>query len=415
MKANHTLALVLGAACLFSVWWSWSLSHSVPRADDLEYMQWAEASSGILAPLRDLPPFPGWRCANLYSWWLATRIDGFQGAAAALFESSLWLMALVTWAGWARRRSGLWAAMFVSVVMLATPWFRDLPTWRSWMTTTGEVAFLGAALWAMESRRNTIAAVLAVAAVGFKEPAVFLLAPAAVLIYRAPLVAICALVAATPGLAKMVWYAATAGQAASSPLSQLAPYAVLVGEGASAPIIALAAIHPTLAVFGILSPAAPLLAGTAAAAVGVGFAVKTRSAWIWVIAPVLVLPLLYPTQNPVYLLEPFLVSVVLVSGVISTSPSRWVILAAVLVGAREGVPASLENMRWQHSQWALARHIQAELADAAPGLLHLAEDAPDGCRYVAFWLEERGWQEASGPLPRELGHGLTVDHGPEAP
>lgn len=65
--------LVLAA---FALGWAWIMAQSVPRSDDLAYLEWAAKSPSVGSVWTSPPPFPGSRPLNALAWWLGWRWSG---------------------------------------------------------------------------------------------------------------------------------------------------------------------------------------------------------------------------------------------------------------------------------------------------------------------------------------------------
>ncbi len=267
----------LGLLSLAGLAWAWLLADNVRRGDDLVYMEWAQTlPAEPLAALMTLPPFPGFRPLTALAWGLSGTRGGWSAGAVQAVVSGLWLLALGTWTGWAGARGGRVAAAWMMALMLATPWFRDLPTWRSWVTTVGALALSGAALWALDQRRVRVALLCGLAAIGFKESAVPVLAVAAVVVYGRAWLGAAWLVGALPSF----WAFAHSGHVAEWAVADMGAramaYARLVGGSVWLPALSGAVWSPPLAVGGALGVAAPGLVGALALLSGVAFAVRRR-------------------------------------------------------------------------------------------------------------------------------------------
>lgn len=379
--------LALGlAAC---VAWALLLSANVPRSDDLVYVDWARSRSSPLAFVTAPPPYPGVRPLNALIWQGGVALGGAWAGPVALAEALLWLGAVGAWVGWAGARGGRAAAAWTLAFLVACAWFRDLPTWRSWMTSTGALALLGAGLWALEVRRPWTAVALGVLAAGFKENAVLVLAGAAWLVHGRRLHAALLAAAVLPGA-----LAFGRGAEVFAPtrwLDHALAYGELVAGSLWVPVLAVGAAVEVLRRRPALSAWAP---------------------WALVMLGSAALPLLYGPRNPVYLLEGTLIGAVLAASALARGTLPAAIGVAALALALPTLGPSFENAGWQRGQWSLARRVLAERAEGPPGTLHLADDAHDGGRFVAFWLErERGWVACDAPREVGLGHGLTATPG----
>jgi hypothetical protein len=399
----------MGAAAL---WWAWTLAHSVPRGDDLSYIDWARREPSVSAIFLSPPPFPGVRPLNAISWWLATHTADVRASAAAAIEAGLWLLAVVTWTGWTRTRAGWVSAAWMAAFLLANPWFRDLPTWRSWMTTTGACAFAGGCLWAFEARRPWTALVLGILGIAFKESAGLLVIAAAWFVYRDRLRALGLGLMLLPGLVKFAGGEGGAGAASWLPadfLGHVGFYVSAIGGSAWLPAGALGAVAAPLAAIGPFGHAAPMALGVLTIVAGIVLAVWSESPWAPVLAATGALPLVYRTENPFYLVEGSILAAGLVAARIGERTLPGWVGVLMVAPAAWSWDASLENAEWQRDQWELANTIIAAREHSSPGVVHVADDAPDGGRFAAFWLQrERGWTVSDDVQPVELCHGVTA-------
>ena len=153
-----------------------SQCHQGLRGDDWAYLQWAREHPAWDAFLTTPPPYPFFRPLNALLWELQGH---WLGASSWGLETALILMWLAVcallWSN-VRARADPVAALVAVMLAVATPELRDLPNWRSWLTTTGELFGLLAALTLAAGSRPSmvrgvgILALLAVGA-GFKEAA----------------------------------------------------------------------------------------------------------------------------------------------------------------------------------------------------------------------------------------------------
>ena len=402
-------AIALLAMGVFAVAWAWLLSLSTPRGDDLEYIRWVrELPAGAEALVLSHAPFPGHRPLVGLSWYLGVRWSDAWAAAVALTAAAAWLGGLFSWAAWVRARAGWVAATWMTALMLACPWFRDLPTWRSWITSLGGLAFIGATLWALERKRPLAAVVLGLVAVGFKETAAPVLVVAAVLVYRRPGVGLAVALAAAPGFIAFLRGNTGGAFLAGDLIAQTGFYAGLLGQSAWVPALAGAAWAPSLAAVGPVGVVLPVTVGALAVGAGMVIGLRHRSPWLWVVAASAALPILYSTRAPQYMLEGLLV----VAGLAACALGRgmwpaWVGWFALAPAAWTWA-ASLENAQWQRGQWQTGQEILEELSDAPPGVLHVGEDVHDLGRFVAFALAvDQGWTTVDTPQEIEVCHGLT--------
>ena len=397
--------IVVGIAA--SVVWALELAQSVPRGDDLTYIDWARGHGSPFAAFASPPDFPGVRFLNSMCWQLGVALSGSKATLTAGTEAGLWLAALVTWTGWAQARGGRVAAAWMLAFMLCCPWFRDLPTWRSWMTSTGSCAFLGAGLLALETKHPWWALLAGLLAVGFKENAGLVLAAAAALVYGHRLHGATLLGLLVPGLlafgrgASVFWPA--------DPLAHTLFYVHAVGSSHWLPAIAFGALQPWMALLGVVARWFPTVIGVAAILGATWVGGRARSWWAPVVAVSVVLPLCYSTENPVYLLEGALVVMALAATALARADVPVWVGALALVTSLPTLRASRENLVWQRDQWEIAQRILRERSAVEGGTFHLAADAHDACRFVAFWLErERGWTAVDTVGSVELCHGLST-------
>lgn len=348
-----------------------------PRGDDLTCLRWAaERAWDPWTPMFRPPPFPGWRPATAFVWWLSVSIEGVGGWLPQLALVGLWSLALFGGWGWARARWGGTAGLWTVAFLLATDRFRELLIWRSWLTSTGSVAFLLLTLWALERKRGALALVLGAVAVCFKETASPALIVAAVFVYRRPLIALGILAASAPGLWKAV---VDAG---------------LFGLGA-AEISAMADRTENYAIWFLRTGWLPIM--------GAGLLISCGSAgeksdrrWLAVAGAALVAPAIYRLANPTYLLE----ATVIIAGWMAAAVHRGgrARLAAVaLAVSLHTLPGTLLDGRWQTRQWFAAHDAYAELVAAAPAGWTLGEGATDNARWFSLRLRfDRGLPEAVG-------------------
>ena len=397
--------LLVGIAT--SVWWAFELAPSVPRGDDLIYIDWARGHTSPFAAFVSPPDFPGARFLNSMCWQLGVALSGSTATVTAGMEAGLWLAALLAWTGWAQARGGRIAAAWMLAFMLCCSWFRDLPTWRSWMTSTGSCAFLGAGLLALEVKRPWLALLAGLLAVGFKENAALVLAGAAALVYGHRLLGAVLIGLLVPGLlafgrgASVFWPA--------DPVAHTLFYVGAVGSSHWLPAIAFGALQPWMALLSVLARWFPIVIGFAALVAAAWAGGRARTWWAPVVAVSVVLPLCYSTENPVYLLEGALVVMALAATALARADLPVWVGVFALVTSLPTVRASRENMVWQRDQWETAQRILRERQAAGADTFHLAGDAHDACRFVAFWLErERGWTAVDTAGSVELCHGLTT-------
>lgn len=138
--------------------------------DDFGYLMWGSLARG--------EPFawvsgPEWftyrRPLNTLVWWLSAQ-GGIDGALVRWAQVSAWALfgGVLLWCTRDSRR-GLVTAL---LLLLTNQVFVDLLPWRSWITTTGSLAFLAVTTLALERGAGPFAVtVLGFLTLGFKEMA----------------------------------------------------------------------------------------------------------------------------------------------------------------------------------------------------------------------------------------------------
>ena len=357
-----------------------------PRGDDLAYLRWAaERAWDPWTPMFRPPPFPGWRPANAFVWWLSVSMEGVGGWLPQVSLVGLWSLALFAGWGWARGRWGGAAGLWTVAFFLATDRFRELLIWRSWLTSTGSVAFLLLTLWALERKRGALALVLGAIAVCFKETAAPPLIVAAIFVYGRPAIAVGIFVAALPGVAKAILDAGL-----------FAP-----GQGTAWNVAERAT---TYAMWFLRSGWLPVMTvGLALHGVGDGGnggdSGKQDRRWLAVAGAALVAPAIYRVANPTYLLEALVVLAGLAAAAVHQG-GRGRLAAVALVASLYTLPGTLLDGRWQNRQWFLASAAYSELVAAAPKGWTVAdgESGPsDEARWFGLRLRfDRGVPEGVG-------------------
>ena len=345
---------------------------------------------------------------NALVWWLGASLTGTSGAFTAWTVTGLWLFACATWTAWSWRRWGPTAAPWMLALMLVNPWFRDLPTWRSWTTSCGELAFLGACLLAMEAKRPTVAVVAAISAAWFKEPAAITLAAAALLIYQKPWVAAAAGLSGAAGIIRFA-LAPHGPPLTPSPLNQMLVYVTAIGSAGWPAALAAGSLSPLASLVAFSTLVMPAIAGTLALLAAVALAVRSRSKWAVVILSALILPAIYQTQNGIYLVDASSLVTALAAGSLARgNMSIWVLLVALVLGART-LPASFENARWQASRWTVVESAWQHIEEHPPQAIYVSPVADGEARYLALRCWAR-WDPASmaGPSGFQALPGLWV-------
>ncbi len=356
------------------------LSLNVPRGDDITYLAWAvERLDTAWSPTLRPPPFPGWRPVTAAWWWLGCGLTSVSGAAQQAALAGLWIAALGTWTWWSWRRGGATAGLTTATLLLATDRFRDLVTWRSWLTSTSELAFGGACLLALSGGRRGVAVVAAVLAVWSKEPAALWLSAAAWVFHRDGRVAGAALLAGIPGGLRF----------ASEFADTMHLDADLLARGWFYLRATVALGWPVVAVFVLL--------------------VRRRVGALGVVAAALALPVVYPVFNATYLVEATCVLAVGVTEFAGTA-ARRALLASALAGLAFGLPGSVSNARYQAVHQRDMQAVWSRLAAAPPVAYTLSDGANDDARWLALRLR---WELDAAPsaIPLSAGPvaGLLVD------
>ncbi|MDP2307066.1 MAG: hypothetical protein Q8P18_13665 [Pseudomonadota bacterium] len=136
--------------------------------DDFGYLMWGLLTRGDLLAWVDGPNwFTYRRPLNALAWWLSAQ-TGIDAELVRWSQVGLWALfgaALLLTTRHSRR--GL---ITVVLLLLTNQVFVDLLHWRSWITTTGTLAFLALSALAMERRSPALTvALLGTLALGFKE------------------------------------------------------------------------------------------------------------------------------------------------------------------------------------------------------------------------------------------------------
>lgn len=143
-------------------------SASAIAADDFGYLMWGlQSRDDALAWVRGPEWFSYRRPLNALLWWLSAR-SGIDGELVRWAQVGLWttLCAALLWV----TRHSSRAATTLVVLLLTNQVLIDLLQWRSWVTTTGSLAFLVLAALTMEGRMPAATvALLGFLALGFKE------------------------------------------------------------------------------------------------------------------------------------------------------------------------------------------------------------------------------------------------------
>ncbi len=145
-------------------------SASALSEDDFGYLMWGQLTRGDWAAWLEGPEWFSYRRPlNALVWWLSGQLD-ISGTLVRWVQVGLWttfgavtvVASSSTWRG----------AGIALLVLLTNQVFVDLLQWRSWLTTTGGIAFLALSAVAMHQGRSALlVAFLGMMAAGFKEVA----------------------------------------------------------------------------------------------------------------------------------------------------------------------------------------------------------------------------------------------------
>lgn len=163
---SRRLAFAAAIAILFCI--AAFESGTAIAKDDFGYIIWGLQTRGDLFAWVDGPEwFTSRRPLNALVWWLSAQW-GIDAEFARWCQVGLWtLFGAAVLSATRESRRGVPTAV---LLVLTNPVFVDLLHWRSWITTTGSVAFLALAALAMERRVPALTvAMLGALALGFKE------------------------------------------------------------------------------------------------------------------------------------------------------------------------------------------------------------------------------------------------------
>lgn len=143
--------------------------------DDFGYLMWGlQTRDDLFAWVRGPEWFSYRRPLNALIWWMSAQ-TGIDAELARWFQVLLWtafgaaLLSVV--------RNSVRSMVTLTLLLVTNQVFVDLLQWRSWMTTTGSLAFLSLAVLAVERRASALnVALLGAVALGFKEVAVLAVA-----------------------------------------------------------------------------------------------------------------------------------------------------------------------------------------------------------------------------------------------
>lgn len=337
-------------------------SRNAPRGDDIVYLDWAMKHTWPWAALRPLGLFPGWRPLNALSWWLGARLDGAAGTASTVQLALVWLVAWGAWTAWTWRRWGPRAGCWAGALLLLTPPFRDLPIWRSWMSSTGAVASMGLCLLALESGWRRAALLAAAAAACFKETSALPLGLAAWLWYGDRRVPLVALAFAAPSWLNMAHSNPWPG--AGEIAQQLRSYVADLSRVGWPAVAAVAAIF---------LPRRPDLRGVA------------------ILGSVLALPLLYPVHNITYLVDGLVLAACLVAARCSDAPTlpRALIAFFMLLAALPTLQSSASDVAYQWERRGWVGRWWEGLRYNPPQAWQLSPEAGDDGKLYGLWLTWR--------------------------
>lgn len=136
--------------------------------DDFGYLMWGlQTRDDLLAWVSGPEWFTYRRPLNALVWWLSAQ-TGIDAELARWTQVGLWTLfgGALLWA----TRSSVRGLITLVLLLMTNQVFVDLLTWRSWLTTTGSLAFLGLSAVAVERRAPALlVALLGLLTLGFKE------------------------------------------------------------------------------------------------------------------------------------------------------------------------------------------------------------------------------------------------------
>lgn len=138
--------------------------------DDFGYLMWGLRTRGDLWAWVEGPEwFTYRRPLNFLLWWLSAQ-TGIDGELVRWCQVGLWVLFGGTLL--ATTRGSVQGLVTAALLLVTNQVFVDLLHWRSWITTTGSLAFLALAALALERRAPALTvALLGTLALGFKEVA----------------------------------------------------------------------------------------------------------------------------------------------------------------------------------------------------------------------------------------------------
>lgn len=356
----------------------WAQSHSVPRSDDISYLAWAvERTDQPWAPFTELTAFPNWRPAAFLAWWGAVKLDGVSGNMIQVFLGALWLVAWGSWTAWVGKRWGEKAAFWTGLLILCTAPVRDLLTWRSWVTTVGELACAGLALCCLENRSRNAALLLGVIACGFKEPAAFLVGGIAWAIYGERRIALILFFSMVPSSIFLLYWN-TNSEIVSTGIDRILAFAKAIATSG----------WLVLSLLGMK---------------------QLPQKWAVVILATLLLPVLYPHSNMAYFSETLLVTASLTGVMIARKNNALGYGVGVLILSMAGWIGSIENIHYQWQRKDFIDGLLRSWTENPPDSFVLTDAAQDESKYLTLQLWWR-WHVPVGEQPQgnEVTPGLFV-------
>lgn len=318
--------------------------------DDFGYLMWGLQTRGDLLAW---VPGPEWltyrRPLNALLWWLSAQ-TGFDGELVRWSQVGLWVAFGLTLLVVAR--SSARGMVTLGLLLLTNQVFVDLLQWRSWLTTTGSLAFLVLAAVAMERRAPALAiALLGALALGFKEVGA---------------VAVAVIALSRPGYRAVggILLAGVCASAGSSPqklgLSFIADnirfHVETIALFVPAVPVLIAARFPKLPPWSLVAPVvllvlpAPVRATVVVVAAGLFFLGEAR--WLPAAAVATTLPLLGAAHARQYLLEGWAVLLLALTAgkKLAVSPIAWLTMLALAAPSAIDFETARSHLREQFAR-----------------------------------------------------------------
>lgn len=297
--------------------------------DDFGYLMWGLQTRGdVLAWVTGPEWFTYRRPLNALVWWLWSQ-TGMDGEFVRWSQVALWVAFAVALLSVAR--SSARAMITLALLLLTNQAFVDLLQWRSWLTTTGSLAFLAMAAMAMERGTPALSvALLGALALGFKEIGAVAVAVIALSRpgYRVVGAFLLAAVCASASSSTQKLGLSFIGDNLRFHVETLALFVPAV------PVL-LAARFPMLPPWSLVTPvvllALPAPIRAAAVVVTAGLFLLSEARWLPAAAATLTLPLLGAAHARQYLLEGWavLLFALTASKKLAVHPVAWLTMLAL--------------------------------------------------------------------------------------